>query len=138
MLNAYELTIVKLAPPFREGKFRIYYDMRKVDPLFELIDVILTQGLIPRYDAKGALNPKGQTYKYSLEDEELKSTKDGLGDALRKCPKIQQHFIDMIKNGDFTEAQPVEKDIFDNIEEENDSMFDEGAEEIVSQEWDGI
>ena len=129
----------KMAPPFRTAEFMVYYDGRNMDPSDEIADIVVSQGLIPKYNAKGEIDPKGRTYKYSFEDEELKVSKmDDIKEALKQCPKIQQHFIDMIKNGDIAPAQLSEKENIDNDDEEKDSMFDEGAEEIVSQEWDGI
>lgn len=108
----------KLAPPFRKAEFIIYYDGREVDQTDELANVILTNGLIPKYNAKGELDPKGRKYVFDYEDEHLEiNKKDLMADALRECPKIKQHFIDLIKSGEYT-ADTTNTSVDDDISEE--------------------
>ena len=115
------ITKNKIAPPFKTASFLIYYDGRSVDTTDELADIIIQNELIPRVGADGSPNPKRMTYKFKLEDEHISTRKVGLADALKKCPKIKQYFIDMIKSGNYVSAQTnTENNIDeDNIDENN-------------------
>ena len=130
----------KVSPPGRSCCVPIYFDGRQTDIVDELASIILANGLIPKYDATGKLSDSGRTYIFELEDEKLRVTKQAdMADALRKCPKIQQHFIDMIKSGNYVSTQiNTENNIDDNnIDEDNinDNNYDQlanEAEEIES------
>ena len=124
----------KLAPPFREGVFRIYYDQRKIDPLIEIVDVILKYGLIPRVGANGQPNPKGLTYKFDLDDEHIFVRKTELLDELKKCPKILKHFTDLITSGNFATDQTTIEDNMDEFISSNPANNFSAAEEIESFE----
>lgn len=134
------ITKNKIAPPFKTASFLVYYDGRSVDITDELADIIIQNELIPRVGADGSPNPKGMTYKFELEDEHISTRKAGLADALKKCPKIKQYFIDMIKSGNYVSTQTnAENNINENdIDEDNtnntnnyDQLANE-AEEIES------
>ena len=134
------ITKNKVGPPFKTANFLIYYDGRQTDIVDELTDIIVQNELIPKVGADGNPNPKGLTYKFELDDEKISTRRAGLADALRKCPKIQQYFIDMIKSGNYTVSTQMDKennnieDETDNIEKEitnSENNFNE-AEEIES------
>lgn len=136
-----KITKSKVAAPFRTATFRIYYDGRKVDPADEIADVILVNGLIPRYDSSGNISAKGRKYKFDWEDEHLEINKRAdMADALRRCPKILQHFIDAIKSGDIlkdiannqhADDDITEEEFFKSLDDNNDSRTTASeAEEI--------
>ena len=102
MLNAYKIIILKTAPPFRKAEYTVYYDGRNVSKTEELLNAVLSLGLIPKYDSSGNLSETGRTYKYSYDGEELVAKKPTLLEELEKCPKIQAHLLDLIKSGNFT------------------------------------
>lgn len=112
----------KVSPPGRSCCVPIYFDGRQTDIVDELASIILANGLIPKYDSKGRISESGRTYIFELEDEKLRVTKQAdMADALRKCPKIQQHFIDLIKSGNYASQSNIENNINEenNIDEEN-------------------
>lgn len=126
----------KCAPPFRKAEFMVYYDGRKVDTVKELATVVLAQGLIPKYDAKGNVSPTGRRYMYDFEDEHLEAhKKDDVEDALRECPKIQQHFIDILKSGDFSSEQNKQEELDSEMsEEEFERQLKEDTKELSEAE----
>lgn len=112
----------KISAPGRSSQFVLYFDGRQTDVTDELASIILTNGLIPKYDSTGKLSDSGRTYIFELEDEKLRVTKQAdMADALRKCPKIKQHFIDMIKLGNYVSTQVnVDNNTDENNINEND------------------
>lgn len=126
------ITKNKCAPPFKTANYLIYYDGRQTDICDELADIILQNELIPKVGADGKPNPKGLTYKFELEDEKISTRRLGLPDALRKCPKIQQYFIDMIKSGNYSSTLIEEKN--DEIENKNiNTDFEENNTQYLSK-----
>ena len=139
----------KLAAPFRKAEFYVYYDGRKVDKADELAEVILTEGLIPKYDAKGNISPNGRKYIYDFEDEHLEVNKKAdLASALKECPKMQQHFIDMISSGDYEKFEgeadadsELTEEEFEERMKEDIANIENGnlAEEVEGPEdWDDM
>jgi recombination protein RecA len=140
----------KCAPPFRKAEFMVYYDGRKVDTVKELAAVVISQGLIPKYDAKGNISPTGRRYMYDFEDEHLEAhKKDDVEDALRECPKIQQHFIEMLKSGDFSaeqnkqtelDSEMSEEEFERQLKEDTKELSESGAEEVEDsgEDWENM
>jgi recombination protein RecA len=146
----------KVAPPFRKAEFIIYYDGREVDKVDELAQVVLIKGLIPKYDAAGNISETGRTYKMNyvnketgeIEEELVAKKKDDVADALRKCPKIQDYLINILKNGiDTTEVynsketdaelteEEFEKQMEEDLKKIENGIEDDGAEETS---WDDM
>ena len=128
----------KISPPGRSCQIPIYFDGRQTDIVDELANIILQNGLIPKYDSFGNLSDSGRTYIFELEDEKLRVTKQAdMVKALRECPKIQQHFINLIKSGNI--SVPVSQENIDE-DDNNDDDFTENnaslneAEEIETFE----
>lgn len=139
----------KVGPPFRKAEFYVYYDGRKVDKADELAEVILTEGLIPKYDAKGNISPNGRKYIYDFEDEHLEVNKKAdLASALKECPKMQQHFIDMITSGNYEKFEgevdadsELTEEEFEERMKEDIANIENGnlAEEVEGPEdWDDM
>lgn len=138
----------KVGAPFRKAEFMIYYDGRKSDTIMELAEIIVSKGLIPKYDSSGNLSPTGRTFKYEYEGETLiAKKKDDIANELRKCPKIQEKFIDMLKNGyDDSEVFTQDKLDADMTEEEFEASLNEDIERLAEEEeiigdedgWDNI
>ena len=111
----------------------------------ELADVLINKGMLPRYKSSGELDPKGRTFRFELEDEILEAKKrDDVYPALEKCPKIQQYFLERLKNGD-TEAVDYGNNDEDEFEDEDDflkSLEDDeensSEAEEVENGWDNI
>lgn len=87
----------KVAPPFRKAEFTIYYDGRKVDKVDELASVALLKGLIPKYDAQGNISETGRTYKWPNDPTFIAKKKEEVAPALKKCPKMQEELINILK-----------------------------------------
>lgn len=128
----------KISPPGRSCQIPIYFDGRQTDIVDELANIILQNGLIPKYDSFGNLSDSGRTYIFELEDEKLRVTKQAdMVKVLRECPKIQQHFINLIKSGNISvsvsqENIDDENNDDDNFTENNNSLNE--AEEIETFE----
>ena len=135
----------KTATPFRTCEFPVFFDGRRPDVVTELAEIAIENGLIPKYDASGALSPTGRTYRLEIDDEILLAKKrDDVKVELGKCPKIQEYLLDLIKSGKYLEEMPGEE-----VQEDNDyeSMTDDEflnnltnseAEETESSSWDDI
>lgn len=109
----------------------------------ELAEILINKGMLPRYKSDGSLDPKGRTFRFELEDEILEAKKrDDVYPALEKCPKIQQYFLERLKNGDI-EAVNYGNDE-DEFEDEDDFLKsledDENSSEAeeVENGWDNI
>ena len=135
----------KTATPFRTCEFPVFFDGRRPDVVTELAEIAIENGLIPKYDASGALSPTGRTYRLEIDDEILLAKKrDDVKVELGKCPKVQEYLLDLIKSGKYLEEMPGEE-----VQEDNDyeSMTDDEflnnltnseAEETESSSWDDI
>ena len=113
----------KTATPFRTCEFPVFFDGRKPDVVTELAEIAIENGLIPKYDASGALSPTGRTYRLEIDDEILLAKKrDDVKVELGKCPKVQEYLLDLIKSGKYLEEMPGEE-----VQEDNDyeSMTDD-------------
>jgi recombination protein RecA len=124
----------KLAPPFRKAEFELKYDGRPQKPSEELAAVVLLKGLCPKYDAANNISPTGRTYKYKIMDEHgeiieelIAKKKDEFASALEKCPKIQEKFLEILKNG--IEDEPV----FASDQMDGDLTIEE-FEELLEQD----
>ena len=122
----------KTAPPYRRAEYQVFYDGRHIDKLHELAMAVLNNGLIPKYDAKGNVSATGRRYIYDLGEEHLEAhKKDDVEDALRDCPKMQEHFLGMLRTGNFGEEQ--------NIQDTTDSeMTEEEFEEQMKEDLAAI
>lgn len=89
----------KVAPPFRKAEFDIFYDGRPMDKINELAQVALLNSLIPKYDRLGNISETGRTYKWPNDPTFSASSKGEVADALRKCPKMQEELLNILKNG---------------------------------------
>lgn len=116
------------------------------DPVKELTDVLLLKGAIPRYDAAGNLKATGRTFKFEYEDEILLAKKrDDVYEELKKCPKMQQYFLEQLKSGkiEAVDYEKAEDDEFANMTEDefekslNEETSGSEAEEIET-EWGDI
>jgi len=126
----------------------IYYadGFTNADPVKELADVLLLKGAIPRYDSSQNLKATGRTFKFEYEDEILLAKKrDDVYTELKKCPKMQQYFLDQLKSGkiEAVDYEKEEEDEFENMSEEEfeNSLNEEtdGSEaEEVETEWKDI
>ena len=135
----------KTATPFRTCEFPVFFDGRRPDVVTELAEIAIENGLIPKYDASGALSPTGRTYRLEIDDEILLAKKrDDVKVELGKCPKVQEYLLDLIKSGKYLEEMPGEE-----VQEDNDyeSMTDDEflnnltnseAEETESSSWDDL
>ena len=113
----------KTATPFRTCEFPVFFDGRRPDVVTELAEIAIENGLIPKYDASGALSPTGRTYRLEIDDEILLAKKrDDVKVELGKCPKVQEYLLDLIKSGKYLEEMPGEE-----VQEDNDyeSMTDD-------------
>ena len=143
----------KISPPGRSCQFPIYFDGRTVDIADELAEVIISQGLIPKYNAKNEIDPLGKTYRFTVEDEILEvKKKDDIKEALRRLPKIKQYFVDLIKSGEYIKEQnqqiitddeltdeEFERQAKQDAEDIKNGTYNEGAEEIEeSDDWNEI
>ena len=109
----------KTATPFRTCEFPVFFDGRKPDVVTELAEIAIENGLIPKYDASGALSPTGRTYKIELDGEILLAKKrDDVKVELGKCPKIQEYLLDLIKSGKYLEN--AEGEVVSEGQEDND------------------
>ena len=118
----------KTAPPFRKAEYTVYYDGRKVSQTEELLNAVLSLGLIPKYDSSGNLSETGRTYKYSYDGEELVAKKQNLLEELEKCPKIQAHLLELIKSGDYTTETHTQAELQSEMDDEE---FERQIEEDV-------
>ena len=137
----------KTATPFRTCEFPVYFNGYQSNITDELAEIAIENGLIPKYDASGALSPTGRTYKIQIDDEVLLAKKrDDVKVELGKCPKVQEYLLDLIKSGKYLEN--AEGEISEG-QEDNDyeSMTDDEflnnltnseAEETESSSWDDI
>lgn len=123
----------KTAPPFRKAEFMIYYDGRKTDTITELTDVLLTKGMIPRYKADGTLDAKGRNFRFELDGEVLEAKKrDDVYVAMRECPKIQEYFLNKLKNG---EIEPIDYEATDeDMDEFGDMSEDDFESSLISED----
>lgn len=140
-----KVTVVKnkTAPPFKKAEFRVYFDGRKVDETDQIVEIALAYGLIPRYNSKGQLDPKGRTYKWNTEPNFKASSKDSVKSELEKFPKVKEELLDMILNGDTTSAPADPGDVLDadksddDFEEEmREGKFSEAEEIEEEDKWD--
>jgi len=118
----------KVAPPFRKGEFPIYYDGRETDKTDELAAVALLKGLIPKYDAQGNLSATGRTYRLEVDGEIFEAKKkDDVASELKKCPKVQEYLIKILKDG-------LEPDFVQEQDEFSSEMSDEDFEKLALEE----
>ena len=112
----------------------------------ELAEIAIENGLIPKYDASGALSPTGRTYKIELDNEILLAKKrDDVKVELAKCPKIQEYLLDLIKSGKYlenAEGQEVSEGQEDNdYETMTDDEFLNNLTSSEAEEetgWDNV
>ena len=137
----------KTATPFRTCEFPVFFDGRKPDIVTELAEIAIENGLIPKYDASGALSPTGRTYRLEIDGEVLLAKKrDDVKVELAKCPKVQNYLLDLIKSGKYLENAQGEE-ISEEQEYDCESMTDDEflnnltsseAEETESSSWDNV
>lgn len=115
-----KVTLVKnkTAPPFKTAEFNVYFDGRKVSETDQIADIALEHGLIPRYNAKGELDPKGRQYKWDDEPNFLAKSKAEVPIQLDKFPNVRQALLEIIQRGDLD-------DISSEIEEDSDAELTE-------------
>lgn len=134
----------KCSAPFRKAEFMIYYDGREMNKVDELTDVLLMKGMIPRYKADMTPDPKGRTFMFEYEGETLLAKKrDDVYTEMRKCPKIQEYFLEKLKAGETDAVNYDTEDEFDNMSEDefenslfNDDVLNEAEE--VSGSWEDL
>jgi hypothetical protein len=96
--------------------------------------------MLPRYDASGNLSEKGRTFRFEYDGEILEAKKrDDVHPALEKCPKIQEYFLNKLKEGQAEAVDYAKENVDDEdnmSEEEFLESLSEGndAEEIESWE----
>ena len=115
----------KTATPFRTCEFPVFFDGRKPDIVTELAEIAIENGLIPKYDASGALSPTGRTYRLEIDGEVLLAKKrDDVKVELAKCTKVQNYLLDLIKSGKYLENAQGEE-ISEEQEYDCESMTDD-------------
>lgn len=115
----------KVGIPFKKAEYTVYFDGRERDQASELAAVALLKGLIPKYDAQGNISQTGRTYRLEVDGEVMEAKKkDDVEAELRKCPKVQQYIIDMLKNG-------IPEDAVHEVEEFSADMTDEDFEKLA-------
>ena len=130
-----KVTLVKnkTAPPFRTAEFNVYFDGRKVSETDQIADIALEHGLIPRYNAKGELDPKGRQYKWDDEPNFLAKSKAEVPIQLDKFPNVRQALLEIIQRGDLEESTEAEVDTdADLTEEEFEARMMEDIKAIES------
>ena len=111
----------------------------------ELTKIAIENGLIPKYDASGALSPTGRTYRLEIDGEVLLAKKrDDVKVELAKCSKVQNYLLDLIKSGKYLENAQGEE-ISEEQEYDCESMTDdEFLNNLTSSEaeeetgWDNV
>lgn len=124
----------KVAPPFRKAEFTIYYDGRKVDKVDELASVALLKGLIPKYDAQGNISETGRTYKWPNDPTFLAKSKAEVAPALKKCPKMQEELINILKGAI---EDPDSAPVYDSEDMDSD-LSDEDFERMALEDAENI
>lgn len=135
----------KTATPFRTCEFPVYFDGRRPDISDELAEIAIENGLIPKYDASGALSPTGRTYRLEIDGEVLLAKKrDDVRVELAKCPKVQNYLLELIRSGKYLENAQGEE-ISEGQEDDYESMTDdEFLNNLTSSEaeeetgWDNV
>ena len=116
-----KVTLVKnkTAPPFKTAEFNVYFDGRKVSETDQIADIALEHGLIPRYNAKGELDPKGRQYKWDDEPNFLAKSKADVPVQLDKFPNVRQALLEIIQRGDLDDtSSDIEADSDAELTEE--------------------
>lgn len=98
----------------------------------------MLKGLIPKYDAQGNISETGRTYKWPNDPTFLAKSKAEVAPALKKCPKMQEELINILKGAiEDPDSAPV-YDSEDMDSDLSDEDFEKQMEEDIKKLQSGV